>query len=125
MRPLSRPGMGWHWVGPGLALGWYWVGTGLAPGSALGCFALAPGLLPAPRIDGRIGGMRRAKRSPHPPSRHLLSQARNDLLGEGCDLVLFVAVGHENDTIDAGGQMRLELFHALLHRSHNGALHGR
>src|SRR5262249_24597736 len=35
----------------------------------------------------------------------------DNLRGYGFDLFLFVFVGHEDDAIDAGRQVRLELFH--------------
>src|SRR5262245_16190527 len=54
-------------------------------------------------------------------SRPFLPQPGDDLLGHGHDLFVLVTVGHEDDSIDAGGQMGLELLHALLHRSDDGA----
>src|SRR5215510_2658843 len=46
-------------------------------------------------------------------------EPRDNLLCHGFDLFLFVLVGHENDAIDAGRQVRLELLHALLRRAHD------
>src|SRR5262245_14112791 len=40
-------------------------------------------------------------------ARPLLPQAGDDLVGHGLDLFVLVAVGHEDDAIDAGGQMGL------------------
>src|SRR5262245_56418051 len=52
-------------------------------------------------------------------------QAGNDLFRHGFDLLPLVLVRHENDAIDTGRKMRLELLHTLLDRTHDGAVHRR
>src|SRR5262245_42722816 len=52
-------------------------------------------------------------------------EAGDDLLCHGFDLLLFVFVGDEDDAVDAGFEVHLELLDALFHRAHDGAVHGR
>src|SRR6266571_8307754 len=58
-------------------------------------------------------------------SPHLLLQPWDDVARERLDLLLLVFVGNEDDAVDAGREVRLELLDALLRRAHDGAVHGR